>query len=245
MVFAYSPDPVSLKELRTKYGKDEKRLKLNWWYPSDAGGFDERDIDFYLDISLHDECYPFIPGGMKTYFMEYLGSNAPILVLMGEPGTGKTTFIRHLINEHSLETVVTYDEKVMESDYFYCQFLTETNKKLMVIEDADLLLRARDEGTNKTMNKLLNVSDGVIQLGKKKIIFSTNIGNINRIDEALIRPGRCFDVLNFRRLTFEEAKKASKAAGLPDLIEDKEYALSEIFNRRQHSYYSNRFGLHR
>lgn len=242
-IYAYCVSPDILGKFVKRYGKSEKRLKLNWWYPSSSGDFDERDVDFNFDIDIQDSYYPFIDGGLRAYFNEYMTSQAPILLLMGEPGTGKTTFIRHLINEHNLETVVTYDEKVMEADYFYCQFLTDESKKLMVIEDADLLLRSREEGSNKTMNKLLNVSQGIIQLGAKKIVFSTNIENLNKVDPALVRPGRCFDVLEFRKLSFAEAQVASKAAGLPDLEDNKEYALSEIFNRREHQYRSQRIGF--
>jgi len=245
-IYAYSTEKCVIDEFKKKYGKNEKRLKLNWWYPS-GSGFDSQEVDFLHDIELKDEFYPFVPGGLENYFTEYMASVAPILLLLGEPGTGKTSFIRHLIHRHSLETVVSYDEKVMASDDFYISFLTSEDKKLMVIEDADLLLRARENDHNKVMSKLLNISNGVIQLGHKKMVFSTNLDNINDVDEALVRPGRCFDILDFRRLTVEEAKIASAAAGLPPLEEPykKDYTLAEIFNRKKMSYRSHRLGLHR
>jgi hypothetical protein len=245
-IYAYSQAKWVIDDFKERYGKNEKRLKLNWWYPS-GSSFEEREIDFFHNIEVHDEFYPFVPGGLRSYFAEYMASEAPVLLLIGEPGTGKTSFIRHLINEHRLETVVSYDEKVMASDDFYCSFLTSEDKQLMVIEDADLLLRKRSDDKNPVMTKLLNISNGVVQLGNKKMVFSTNLDNLNDVDEALVRPGRCFDILDFRRLTPEEAVAASAAASLPPLEEPykKDYTLAEIFNRKKMTYRSHKMGFYR
>jgi hypothetical protein len=244
-IYSYSTQKCILDEFKEKYGKNEKRLKLNWWYPR-GSSFEEREIDFFHNIEIHDEFYPFVPGGMRNYFAEFMAAEAPVLLLIGEPGTGKTSFIRHLINEHHLETVVSYDEKVMSSDDFYCSFLTSESKKLMVIEDADMLLRKRKDDKNPVMTKLLNISNGVVQLGNKKMVFSTNLDTLSDVDEALVRPGRCFDILDFRRLTPEEAVAASAAAELPPLDEPhkKNYTLAEIFNRKKMSYRSHGMGFY-
>lgn len=244
-VYAYSTQRHVVDDLKKKYGKNEKRLKLNWWYPTEGGGFDEHEIDFIHNIEIRDEFYPFIPGGIRNYFTEYMASEAPVLLLIGEPGTGKTSFIRHLINEHKLETVVSYDDRVMSSDRFYINFLTSENKKLMVIEDADMLLRKRSEDKNPIMSKLLNISNGVVQLGHKKMVFSTNIDSLNDVDEALVRPGRCFDIVDFRRLTPQEAVAAALAAGMPPLEEPykRDYTLAEIFNRRKMNYRTHGMGF--
>jgi len=55
----------------------------------------------------------------------------------------------------------------------------------------------------------------VVRSQGRKIIFSTNLPNVGDLDEALIRPGRCFARLHVRALTCAEAQAlaAEIAAG--------------------------------
>ena len=101
----------------------------------------------------------------------------------------------------------------------------------MVIEDADEFLRSRTEG-NVTMHKFLNVGDGLVTTKGKKMIFSTNLPSINDIDSALIRPGRCFDILAFAPLTQDQAETASKSLGIT-LDEQKDaWSIADIFHKQ-------------
>jgi hypothetical protein len=65
----------------------------------------------------------------------------------------------------------------------------------------------------------------------KKLIFSTNLPSTKDIDDAILRAGRCFGVLEFRALTLTEANEACEDFDLVKLTEDREYKLTEIFNR--------------
>ena len=83
------------------------------------------------------------------------------------------------------------------------------------------------------MNKLLNVSDGIIKIMNKKIVFTANLPSIRNIDGALLRPGRCHKVIEFRELNFEEAVAAAKAGDLPIPTDThKLYTLAELFQSR-------------
>jgi hypothetical protein len=73
-----------------------------------------------------------------------------------------------------------------------------------VIEDADHLLKARSRG-NVDLHRFLAVADGVVRAQGRKIIFTTNLPNIGDIDEALVRPGRCFATVRTRALERREA----------------------------------------
>lgn len=237
-------DRARLLEMKEKFGKDQTKVQLSWWYKTDEGYFDDRQMEFVFNQVAKDEYYPYITEGLDSYLKAYVESPASILVMMGEAGTGKTSFLKHFIKEFKLNTMVTYDSSVMESDFFYIQYLTDTHRQLLVIEDADLLLSSREDD-NKTMSKLLNLSDGLIKINDKKIIFTTNLTNIQKVDHALIRPGRCFDVIEFRKLTYPEAVRACEVAGIAPVSEDKEYCLSEIFNRKQLSAYRSKLGFTR
>jgi len=100
----------------------------------------------------------------------------------------------------------------------------------LLLEDADVAVASREDG-NPTMSLMLNILDGVAS-SNKRIVVSTNLPNLNKIDEALIRPGRCHDVLTFRKLIVREAEAARAGAGLPfvDFSGRNDWTLSEVFN---------------
>jgi SpoVK/Ycf46/Vps4 family AAA+-type ATPase len=103
---------------------------------------------------------------------------------------------------------------------------------VIVVEDADALLRPRSEG-NLIMPELLNETDGIGSNHTRKIIFTTNLASISDIDEALTRAGRCYGVINCRLLTPEEAIAARRANGLPDFeaVPVKDVSLAEALRK--------------
>jgi ATP-dependent 26S proteasome regulatory subunit len=67
----------------------------------------------------------------------------------------------------------------------------------------------------------------------KKLIFSTNLPSIRDVDPALVRPGRCFDILNFAPLNGEQATKlADKLGTTYDKKDSGTYSIAEIFNKQ-------------
>ena len=87
---------------------------------------------------------------------------------------------------------------------------------MLVVEDCDGLLAPKH--TNPLMSTLLNQTDGVESLEGRKVMFTTNLKNAADIDEALCRPGRCYEVQHFRPLNPEEAIIARRVAGLPEFV---------------------------
>ncbi len=178
--------------------------------------------------TFHTEAYPWMADPIG-YMDQYLNSNANVLILIGPPGTGKTTFIKNLIARANSGAMVAYDAEILSNDGFFASFI-EGREGILVMEDADAFLSSRQEG-NTMMHRFLNVSDGLVSASDKKIIFSTNLPNVNDIDEALMRPGRCFDVMQFRELTRDEAATlASKVdQSLPD---GGRFTLADVFNTK-------------
>lgn len=184
---------------------------------------------------VYDSYYPWLGKSVDEYYQEYLNSSANILLLIGPPGTGKTTFIKNLIVSNELSGYVTYDSEVLSQDGMFARFIGGS-EDVLVIEDADRFLASRQDG-NDLMHKFLNVGDGMVSVKGKKVIFSTNLPNTSSIDPALIRPGRCFDVLQFKSLTKEQAIAACKDSNRdPAALPDKDsFTLAEIFNTPKHS----------
>ena len=102
-------------------------------------------------------------------------------------------------------------------------------EKFLIIEDADEFLTKRESG-NTSMKRLLNIADGLTSNKEKKVIFTSNITNLNSIDSALLRPGRCYDAVKFEHLNTEQATKAAQDLELDlSLIVKSSYTLAELF----------------
>lgn len=179
------------------------------------------------------EMYPFLKDeSLESFYDRFMDSNSNILLLIGPPGTGKTTFIRGLLSHTNSSAYVTYDPSILEKDHIFAEFIG-SDSSIMVLEDSDNFLKPRSDG-NTMMAKFLNLGDGLVTTKGKKLIFSTNLPSIRDVDEALTRPGRCFGVLNFDGLTHEEAMTLKNKLGNTDVLSDKgddsHYTLAEIFN---------------
>jgi hypothetical protein len=178
---------------------------------------------------LKKEFYPYLKHEPHAYIDRFLDSKCSLLILRGLPGTGKTSFIRSLLWQRDLKAMITYEEELFKTDDLFITFLTSENDTL-IMEDADALLESRIKTGNTSMSKFLNVSDGLVNFPNKKLIISANTIDAEKIDEALLRPGRCFDAPIFRRLTFAEVKIACSAAGIKCPEEDRDYSLAEMFS---------------
>lgn len=224
-----------LKEIAHRF-KTQRLGRVKWWYSGQHGQANYKTT--YLEnpgTLMLPEFYPDLGMSPEKLMEEYLTSDESVLLLAGDPGTGKTTFLRHMIYKHNLTASVVYDERLMLGDAIFQSFLFDKDDDVLIIEDADVILSSREMTNNKLMSRFLNVSDGLIKLPNKRLVFTTNLNDFGRIDPALIRPGRCFGLINTRKLTFDEAVAAAKAAKLPIPFERREYSLAELFHQgREH-----------
>jgi energy-coupling factor transporter ATP-binding protein EcfA2 len=204
-------------------------VMISWVYSNDGGQF-----DIPLTPPKHavtDAAYPYIEGGVEKFVDDFIASSENVLVLLGTPGTGKSTFLKFLLQHMKKDAMVTYDTGILEKDYFFGEFM-EGQHGSLIMEDADTFLEARSAG-NTLMHKFLNVGDGLVSSASKKIIFTTNLESHDKIDPALLRPGRCFSVVNFKALEREQARAfMSEYDPTYDIkkLNNKDYTLAELYN---------------
>lgn len=214
--------------------KEIPRIIVDWDFSTVDGRIRNMVLSEEINDIFHSEAYPYI--NIKKLSDTYLDSEEPILILIGPPGTGKTRLIRYITKQmilkigNDIRCKFTSDKKIVESSESFLEFIGNSDFKLMVMEDIDYHLQPRSNG-NSSMYNLLSVSNGIIlnHLKNKKIILSTNLDTTTKIDSALLRPGRCFQVLELRRLTQDESKTFLKKFDVSVELKQPNYSLAELY----------------
>jgi SpoVK/Ycf46/Vps4 family AAA+-type ATPase len=189
----------------------EPMFSIDWQFLTGKGELQSASIEELANDVLHDEAYPEIKGGVNAFIDRYLEADDTVLVLQGPPGTGKTRLIRAILGRisrrkgHDAQALYTGDKKALENDELFVKFITGS-EDAFVVEDADHILKPRADG-NEHLHRFLTIADGVVRSQGRKIIFSTNLPNVGDLDDALVRPGRCFARLYIRELTQAECAK--------------------------------------
>jgi len=157
-----------------------------------------------------------------------------LILLHGMPGTGKTTYIRYLIN-HIKKKVIYIPPNMVSclSDPELIKFLMDKRNSVLVIEEAEGVLTKRDSGGGQAVANLLNLSDGLLSdIAKMQIIVTFNTDLLN-IDAALLRKGRLIAKYEFKELESERAQKLADKLGVSINVE---HTLAEIYNKEEASF---------
>lgn len=187
----------------------EETFTIDWRFGTGDGSLGGVSFEELVDPALLDEAYPALGEPVATFIERYLAAPETILIVQGPPGTGKTRLVRAILGALSRRkegrggVLYTADRRAFENDRIFMEFLTEEHDAF-VIEDADHILASRSNG-NLDMHRFLAIADGVVRAQGRKILFTTNLPNVGDIDEALLRPGRCFANVRTRPLSRSEA----------------------------------------
>jgi hypothetical protein len=189
----------------------EEMFVIDWHFCNSKGALLKCSFEEVAREALLDEAYPSLGSPLHDFVRRYLSASETVLILQGPPGSGKTRLVRHVLaalsrrKGDSAEVMYTSDKRALESDEIFVEFITGTHDAF-VIEDADHLLLSRARG-NHDLHRFLSIADGVVRAQGRKIIFTTNLPNLNDLDDALLRPGRCFAVVRTRPLSEPEIER--------------------------------------
>ncbi|KAF2268029.1 hypothetical protein CC78DRAFT_558603 [Lojkania enalia] len=117
-------------------------------------------------------------------------------LLYGPPGTGKSSFIQALAGHLDFNiAILNVSERGLTDDRLNHLLTKVPPRTVVLLEDADAAFLNRRKpgadgysGATVTFSGLLNALDGVASAEERIIFLTTN--HVERLDEALIRPGR-------------------------------------------------------
>jgi len=156
-----------------------------------------------------------------------------IVLLHGNPGTGKTSYIRYLITLLRKEVIFLPPDLAHSiTGPGLMSVMISNPNSILVIEDAENIVMDRNADGNSPVSALLNVADGLLSdCLNIQIICSFNT-DITKIDNALLRKGRLIAKYEFKALETEKARHlANKLA--PSVIINKPTPLCDIYNHQE------------
>lgn len=148
-----------------------------------------------------------------------------IAFLHGEHGTGKTTYIRHLINKLKNKKFIFVPRDLLNllATPNFIDFLKNYPDSILILEDCGEVIKV--DNHSSIVPNLLNYGDGLFgDILRCKIIITFN-ESIKEIDPRLTRGGRCFLNYEFKKLDKIKANLLN-----PNINENAK--LSDIFNEK-------------
>lgn len=155
-----------------------------------------------------------------------------IIMFHGEPGTGKSTFIKYIIQKHDEKNFIILNSDILSymSDSTFIGFLLSNKNAIYIIEDAEKLIESRKSYTSSNvLSSFLNLSDGLTANAIKSKFICTFNENVSNIDAAVMRKGRLKLKFEFKKLCVEKAQRIN-----PDITAP--ISLADLFNMQENDF---------
>lgn len=209
--------------------KSNKDVRIVSYITHDNMGFNKTKIQVSnqeTDIAkLYNDDLP------DKEIFEFLNSNqSGLLLLHGECGTGKSSYIRNMMYRLKNHEFMVLDNSVFGyiTDASFIKLLMNNKNSVIILEDCEEMLADRVAG-NGRIAALLNLSDGILGDSFKFKFICTFNTNVSQIDQALLRKGRMKMKYEFKKLCAEKTYALGQEIG-KNIPKGESYTLADIFN---------------
>jgi hypothetical protein len=203
-------------------------------------------IEIVKPFELTEDELQFHYGADALEFENYITGawnteTAGLTIFRGSPGTGKTSYIRHLISKlrqtHRfyylpINAVRYLSAPDMVDFWLRVNRISTESKKIVVLEDAEDLLVERGADNRAKVSAMLNIGDGLMSDYLQLHLLCTVNCPLDKLDPAITRPGRLTAVREFRRLDRKHAERIATAKAIT-LPKQDDYSLAEIYRGNQ------------
>jgi len=225
-------------------------LPLGFWYEDFGGGqLERRTVSVPPWSAIEGNYVSRVQEAVATLVAATDVPSGRLVLWRGRPGTGKTTAIRALAQAWGpwcMTHVITDPERLLATPRYLRDVLRHREPhiadpprawRLLVLEDAGELLTAdAGERAGQSLSRLLNVTDGLIGDRAQTIVLVTTNEPLGRLHEAVRRPGRCWQDLEFLPFSSTEATRWLRDNGVSSDEEPGESTLADLFARRDGRY---------
>ena len=161
--------------------------------------------------------------GRETAYLKFGIPYKRNYLFEGLHGTGKTSFIYSLASHFNMDIAVINFNMDLDDNAFMRAVSKIPKKTFLILEDIDALFVERKINVNTmvTFSGILNILDGVARKNGQITFITTNYAN--KLDRALIRPGRID-----KKISFTYAKKSQIKAIFDVFFPEKEELWKEF-----------------
>lgn len=162
-----------------------------------------------------------------------------LIMLHGAKGTGKSTYIKHLVTTNCNKKFVYVPANMINllGEPSFGSFLTTLNNHIIVLEDCENVIRDRQSSSTmaSAVSMLLNMTDGILADDLNIKFICTFNEDMKNIDSALLRKGRLISKYEFTNLDVEKSNILLKDLGI-DFETTKPLSLAEIYHFNDDDY---------
>jgi energy-coupling factor transporter ATP-binding protein EcfA2 len=182
---------------------------------SDMGHLDTEDYDLFvpptdLELNYGSEFLKIHDVIVDRLNSEY---DKGIILLHGDPGTGKTSYIKHLTSLIKDKDILFIPPSMAEmlSEPTIIPFLMDHKNSILIIEDAERVISDREgNGSPAGVSNILNLTDGILGDCLNIQVIATFNMKREKIDQALLRKGRLIAEHKFEKLSIDDTNKLLK-----------------------------------
>jgi ATPase family associated with various cellular activities (AAA) len=200
------------------YTRPVKQHQINIYYSRSKGYWEHFNTTYAQPIQriyIEPEIKTTMIGKIDAFIaakQRYIDFGRPYKInflLTGVPGAGKTSLVKAIALKYRRKVNVLNFSKGLTDENLVSLMSEIHDNEIVLMEDIDAFFVDREstKESNVSFSALLNIMDGTMMKGNGTMMFLT-ANNPDRLDRALIRPGRIDHVVRFDYPRVQEIREA-------------------------------------